>query len=340
MASGAVEHGGSLSRAERLYPGAPKPWLDLSTGINPHSYPLLELPASVFARLPEESRADELAAVAAAAYEAPSAASIAAAPGTQALLPPVAGLVRPGRAAVLSPTYAEHARAAALAGHAVVEARDFDALFEADVAIVVNPNNPDGRVCLRNDLLRLAAHLRTKGGLLVVDEAFMDVGPRHQSLAPEVDAGGIVVLRSFGKFFGLAGIRLGFALAAPELAEDLRRRLGPWAVSGPALEIGLRALADTCWQEAMRERLRKHAARLDALLDRHGLAVSGGTDLYRFVRVPGAGAVAAALGRQGVLVRSFDFDKQALRFGLPGDEAAFGRLGDALATAVEQAEHG
>jgi cobalamin biosynthetic protein CobC len=340
MASGAVEHGGSLSRAERLYPGAPKPWLDLSTGINPHSYPLFELPASVFARLPDESRADELVSLATTAYGAPSTRCVAAAPGTQVLLPPVMGLARRGRAAVLSPTYAEHARAAAIVGHAVAEVRDFDALFDADLAIVVNPNNPDGHICARDDLLRLAAHLRGKGGLLVVDEAFMDVGPRAQSLAPDVEAGGIVVLRSFGKFFGLAGIRLGFALAAPELAEHLRNRLGPWAVSGPTLEIGIRALADLDWQDAMRERLRTDAARLDALLDRHGLAVAGGTDLYRFVRVPGARALAVALGRQGVLVRSFDFDEQALRFGLPGDEVEFRRLADALPTAAEQAEHG
>lgn len=340
MASGSVEHGGSLSRAERLYPGAPKPWLDLSTGINPHSYPLFELPASVFARLPEESRADELAAAAATVYGAPSAACVTAAPGTQALLPLVAGLVRSGRAAVLAPTYAEHARAAATAGHAVSEVRDFDALYDADLAIVVNPNNPDGRVCARDDLLRLAEHMRGKGGLLVVDEAFMDVGPRAQSLAPDVDVGGIVVLRSFGKFFGLAGIRLGFALAAPELVEALRLRLGPWAVSGPALEIGLRALADAGWQDAMRGQLRTDAERLDAMLLQHGLIVAGGTDLYRFVRTPRAGALAAALGRRGILVRGFDFDEQALRFGLPGDEAAFRRLAEALAACAGRAEHG
>src|SRR5690606_7891628 len=151
--------------------------------------------------------------VAASAYGAPSAKNVALAPGTQILLPRVCSLVKPGRAAILGPTYAEHARAAALAGHAVTEVRDFPALVEADLAVVVNPNNPDGRVVSRADLLALAEGLRRRGGLLVVDEAFMDVGPREQSLSADVEAGGIVVLRSFGKFFGLAGVRLGFAVA-------------------------------------------------------------------------------------------------------------------------------
>jgi len=326
----AIEHGGSLARAERLYPGAPKPWLDLSTGINPHSYPLPDLPASIFHRLPEEVRIAELADDAAAVYRAPSGSHVVAAPGTQALLPLVASLVRPGRAAVLSPTYAEHARAAALAGHTVVEAPAFDALFEADLAIVVNPNNPDGRVVPRVNLLALAARMRERGGVLVVDEAFMDVGPQAESLAADVEQGGFVVLRSFGKFFGLAGLRLGFALGARSVISDLRGRLGPWAISGPALEVGLAALADREWQVAMRARLAADATRLDALLCSHGLVVAGGTDLFRFVRSASAPSVADHLGRRGILVRTFDFDQTAQRFGLPGDDAGFDRLAEAL----------
>ncbi|TIP23301.1 MAG: aminotransferase class I/II-fold pyridoxal phosphate-dependent enzyme, partial [Mesorhizobium sp.] len=164
----------------------------------------------------------------------------------QILLPQVASLVKPGKALVLGPTYAEHARAAAIAGHAVVEARDFDALADADLAVLVNPNNPDGRVIERHRLVGLAARLRAKGGLLVVDEAFMDVGPVQHSLAGDAGEGGIVVLRSFGKFFGLAGVRLGFALADQQ-TERLEAQLGPWAVAGPALEYGIRALADAGW---------------------------------------------------------------------------------------------
>ncbi|MER9339065.1 aminotransferase class I/II-fold pyridoxal phosphate-dependent enzyme, partial [Mesorhizobium sp. M0293] len=213
LLEGAVEHGGSLGRARALFPNASQPFVDLSTGINPHSYPLFDLPATTLSRLPESGRARDLIEIAASTYGAPSPANVAAAPGTQILLPRVASLIAPGKALVLGPTYAEHARAAAIAGHEVMEVSDFEALAEADLAIVVNPNNPDGRIMERDRLLALAAGLRARGGLLVVDEAFMDVGPREHSLAGDVGQGGIVVLRSFGKFFGLAGLSRGCALS-------------------------------------------------------------------------------------------------------------------------------
>lgn len=325
-----ADHGGSLATARRLFPDAPEPWIDLSTGINPHSYPLFDLPQAALTRLPEPARVAELAAVAARAYDAPAAENLVAAPGTQILLPLVMGLVRPGRAAVLAPTYAEHARTAALAGHTVVETERFDALTAADLAIVVNPNNPTGRVCSREDLLTLAAALDRKGGLLVVDEAFMDVGPRAESLAADVERGGIVVLKSFGKFFGLAGVRLGFAIASGRTARRLGESLGPWAVSGAALEYGLEGLADTEWQQVMRERLAREAVALDALLARHGIPVGGGTSLFRFSEHRDSRLIHEALGRSGILVRRFDRLPDCLRFGLPAGERETKRLDEAL----------
>lgn len=325
-----TDHGGSLARAERLFPGAAKPWLDLSTGINPHSYPLPALAASAFTRLPEERQLHALAAVAARTYGAPGARNVAAAPGTQILLPQVMARVPAGKAAVLCPTYAEHRRTAALVGHEVCQVTDFSALYDAQIAIVVNPNNPDGRITRRTDLLRLAAHLQAKNGLLVVDEAFMDVGPASESLVPGVETGGIVVLRSFGKFFGLAGIRLGFAIAPEPVAAQLRATLGPWAVSGPALDIALPALEDRTWQAAMRDRLAHEAARLDALLAENGLDVPGGTSLFRFLRTASAQSLFRSLGQSGILTRAFESNPQALRIGLPGRDAEFDRLAEAL----------
>jgi cobalamin biosynthetic protein CobC len=327
----AVDHGGSLGRARVLFPQALEPFVDLSTGINPHSYPLFEIPATALARLPEQARVAELMAIAASTYGVPSAANVAAAPGTQILLPRVASLVAPGRAMVLGPTYAEHARAARIAGHHAEEVSDFEALRGADIAIVVNPNNPDGRVLERERLLELAASLRARGGLLVVDEAFMDVGPRTESLAADVERSGIVVLRSFGKFFGLAGVRLGFALTDEATASRLTAQLGPWAVAGPALEYGIRALADAAWQDAMRVRLAGEAARLDALLARYGVAVAGGTSLYRYLEVAQAGSLFSALGERGILLRHFSGRPTVLRAGLPGNEAEWTRLESALA---------
>lgn len=325
-----ADHGGSLGRARSLFAHAPEPWVDLSTGINPHSYPLFDLPATALTRLPEPGRAAELAAVAAQAYGAPSPSHVASAPGTQILLPRVFSLKKPGRALILGPTYAEHVRAAALAGHAAAEVRAFPELAEADLAVVVNPNNPDGRVVSRADLLSLAETLRRRGGLLVVDEAFMDVGPQAQSLCADVGQGGIVVLRSLGKFFGLAGVRLGFAVASKDIAQRLDAEFGPWSVSGPALEYGIRALGDHGWQEDMRSRLAEEAARLDGLLARYGVTVDGGTSLFRHVTTGHAARLFAELGSRGILVRSFADRPDALRFGLPGGEEEWRRLEAAL----------
>jgi cobalamin biosynthetic protein CobC len=324
-------HGGDLAAARRLFTDAPEPFIDLSTGINPYSYPLPQLPADLFTRLPDPEALAGAARIAAQGYGAPSAAHVVPAPGTQILLPLVAALVDPARAAVVGPTYREHARAAALAGHRVSEVANLDAAREAMLVIVTNPNNPDGRQFDKNELIAVAKRLAMRGGLLVVDEAFMDVGPGDASLASEVGRNAIVVLRSFGKFFGLAGIRLGFALAAPPLAVRLSAKLGPWAVSGPALAIGATALADRAWMIEARNRLIAAADRLKAILSGAELEIVGGTPLFQLARTPAASDLFQHLGRAGILVRSFPEHPSWLRFGLPGTEAAWTRLQIAVA---------
>jgi cobalamin biosynthetic protein CobC len=303
----------------------------LSTGINPHSYPLPQLPSELFARLPEPAALARLVDVAARAYRTRSPNHVVAAPGTQILLPLVAGLVPPGRAAVLGPTYAEHLRVAARAGHRAQEVAEIGELATAGLAIVVNPNNPDGRIVGRDALLALADRLRARGGLLVVDEAFADVASAGTSLSGDAARGNIVVLRSFGKFFGLAGLRLGFAIAAPDLAARLTAALGPWAVSGPAIAIGEMALADHTWASATRAMLAREAQRLDEILIDAGLAIAGGTSLFRLVRHEAASELFQHLGRAGISVRRFPEQPTWLRFGLPESEDAWRRLRAALA---------
>ncbi|GHD08543.1 threonine-phosphate decarboxylase CobD [Tianweitania populi] len=331
------DHGGSLARAEARFPEAPKPWIDLSTGINPHAYPFSPLPATAFSRLPEPAETAELARLAASTYGVANPSCIACGPGTQILLPLVMRLVELGRAAVLSPTYAEHARAAALVGHQVTETGAIDDLYDAVLAVIVNPNNPTGRVVPRAKLLDLAKHLHAKGGLLVVDEAFMEVGPEGESVAGDVGDGGLVVLRSFGKFFGLAGVRLGFVLAERWRAEWLNAQLGPWAVSGPTLHIAKEALADEAWKEAMRRRLGEEAARIDRVLSARGLEIVGGTSLFRYVQSAHAAALYQLLGEHGILVRPFRFADDVLRIGLPADDDALSRLEAALTAFRAQA---
>jgi cobalamin biosynthesis protein CobC len=326
-----LAHGGDLGAARLLFPDAPEPFIDLSTGVNPHPYPIPALGADSFLRLPEPAALARLSAVAAQAYGAPTGAHVVAAPGTQILLPYVAALVPRGKATVLGPTYSEHLRVARLVGHAATEVADPRQLGDADLAIVANPNNPDGRIVSKGGLLGLADDLRRHGGLLVVDEAFMDVGPAGTSVADAVMRGNIVVLRSFGKFFGHAGLRLGFAIAAPELGGRLDAWLGPWAVSGPAIAIGERALSDRAWANATREALQGEAGRLDELLIKAGLEVAGGTLLFRLARTPAAADLFHHLGRAGIWVRRFIERPTWLRFGLPGSEHAWDRLAAALA---------
>ena len=326
----APRHGGDLAAASRLFPGAPKPFLDLSTGINPNPYPVPPLAPDLWTKLPEPEALSRLAAIAAQAYGAPSSAHVAVAPGTQILMALAVGLVPPCRAAVLGPTYAEHARLARFAGHRVTEVSNVDELGEADLVIVVNPNNPDGRIVDREGLLTIADRLRPRGGLLIVDEAFMDVGPKRASLGDEAARGNIVVLRSFGKFFGLAGLRLGFALASTDLAARLAASLGPWPVSGAALAIGRAALADTAWRAATRVSLAGSAQRLDAMLTNAKLEIVGGTALFRLARSPAAPELFQHLGRAGIFTRRFAEESSWLRFGLPGDEPQWQRLSAAL----------
>ncbi len=324
-------HGGDVPAARRLFPGAPQPFIDLSTGINPHPYRVPRLPAYLFERLPSSAATAELAAIAARTYGAPSSAYVVPAPGTQILLPLVAGIVPPTRAAVISPTYGELARAATLAGHEVAAVHDLVAAGSARLVLVGNPNNPDGRLFAAADLIALAKNLRARGGMLIVDEAFMEVGPPAASLAPQLNGGNIIVLRSFGKFFGLAGLRLGFALAAPQIAARIAAMLGPWAVSGPALAAGAKALSDAAWTERTRRRLAKSAMRLDAMLAESGFTALGGTNLFRLARVREADKLFHHLGRAGILVRVFPEHPDWIRLGLPANETAWRRLQNALA---------
>ena len=303
-------------------------WLDLSTGISPFAYPVPDLAPDVWQRLP--GLADDLALreVAAGAYGVDDPDYLATAPGSQALLQILPRLRPFSQVAVIGPTYGEYGRCFSLAGHHVAPMETLDRTLDADVVVVCNPNNPDGRRHDTGRLLELAEGLAARGGLLLVDEAFCDVTP-ELSLAPHVRPG-LVVLRSLGKFFGLAGMRLGFAVAEPQLARLLRQALGPWAVGGPVLEVGRRILSDADWIDEARKKLAHESNQLNSLLGRAGLSTIGGTSLFTLVNAPRAWALFEYLGQQGILARPFSTAPRWLRFGLPPGEAARQRLEDAL----------
>lgn len=323
-----ILHGGNLDAARKRFLGAPEPWIDLSTGINPVSFPIPTLPTEVWSRLPTCSEEDALLAAAATRYRVANSEMIVAAPGTQALIQLLPRLAPRSDVAILGPTYEEHEACWTRQGHRVSLVNDLESI-RADIVIVVNPNNPTGRIVPASALHAVAAELAKKQGLLIVDEAFIDVLPEAASIAPDLPLA-TIVLRSFGKTYGLAGLRLGFAVAEISLASRIRAELGPWAVSGPALSIGKAALRDTQWLAATTARLESDRQRLDAMLEAARFTVLGGTPLFRLARHSEAINSVEKLGRHGIHVRVFAAEPQWLRFGLPGDEQAWERLSIAL----------
>jgi cobalamin biosynthetic protein CobC len=326
-----LEHGGNLNDAVMRYGIARAEWLDLSTGINPNCYPAPVLRADAWHRLPESS--DALVMAACAYYGAPRMLAVA---GTQAAIQalPQLRLREKGvsRVVVAAPAYAEHAHRWQQAGHAMREIDYADlqkALDNCDVMVVCNPNNPTGARVAPEVLLGWAQQLASRGGWLVVDEAFGDTTP-HLSVTGQAGVQpGLIVLRSVGKFFGLAGLRLGFVAAQNTVLESLQEWLGPWAVSGPAQEIGIAALCDEDWQCATRARLLADGERLNQLLVGVGIQASGSA-MYQWWAEPDAAGFHDWMAQQGIWVRLFTRGAGGIRLGLPPDEAGWQRLQTAL----------
>jgi cobalamin biosynthetic protein CobC len=327
-----MKHGGDLTEAMARYGGTPQMWLDLSTGVNPWPWPIpADLPDIVWQRLPSRAAEEALIAAARNAYSIPAGAEVVAAPGTQSLIQWLPQLAGGGPVAIVEPTYNEHALAWRMAGHEVVAVAGLDELPQAvRHAVVVNPNNPDGRVISRSMLARAAAQLQERGGWLVVDEAFADVQPEISSVELCADLP-VVVLRSFGKFYGLAGLRLGFAVAPRDIAQRIALALGPWPCSGPALTIGAAALRDQEWAHRTRDALRHRACEVDAVLAAAEFRVVGGTDLFRLAQRADANKVHALLAAQHIWCRRFEWADDLLRFGLPSHTSDLDRLARALA---------
>ena len=287
-----VAHGGDLGEVRRRYPDAPLPWIDLSTGINPVPYPVPALLPENWTRLPSHADLRMLIEAATKRYGVSDPDTIVAAPGTQALIQLLPRLIPKSRVAIVGPTYEEHEVSWRRQGHEVTIVDQVLAI--ADVTVLVNPDNPTGRLISPTELSK-------KSGFLIVDEAFIDFHPRASSVAGT----NAIVLRSFGKTYGLAGLRLGFAIADLDTAAYIRDELGPWAVAGPAIEIGRRALTDDAWLEATRQRLERDTLRLDEMLTKAGLAVTGGTLLFRLATHVDAPLFFRTLCRHGIYVRRF-----------------------------------
>ncbi|MGX9865500.1 threonine-phosphate decarboxylase CobD [Pseudomonas moraviensis] len=321
-----LEHGGRLRKAALDYGIAEADWLDLSSGLAPWPFAIPEIPLRAWARLPETDDGLEQAAC-----DYYGAAQVLPVAGSQMAIQLLPRLRRAGKVGVLSPCYAEHAEAWRRSGYIVREVLEQEVEFfldSLDVLVVVNPNNPTGLSLTPARLLDWHARLAQRGGWLVVDEAFMDNTPQL-SLAPYAHQVGLVVLRSFGKFFGLAGVRLGFVLAERKLLKLLAEQVGPWAVSGPTRVLGAACLQDTEGHTRQRIRSDQASERLAALLTRCGFAPQGGCALFQWLITEQAEALHEFLARRGILLRLFTHSS-SVRFGLPADAAQELRLEQAL----------
>ncbi|MDX8351909.1 threonine-phosphate decarboxylase [Cognatiyoonia sp. IB215182] len=297
------DHGGGIDAAIATFGGTREGWLDLSTGINPVPYPMPKLPQDAWRALPDQAAFDQLYARARSFWNVPKNAAIIAAPGASAIIAALPHVLLQGTVCIPGPTYNEHGAAFRAAGWTLTSE-------PGDVLVAVHPNNPDGRRWTTTEL---------DAAITIVDESFCDVAP-NASLMSRAEKPGTIILKSFGKFWGMAGLRLGFAVGDPDIIARLGELLGPWQVSGPALAIGAEALADPQWADETRARLDQDAARLDALLKGTGAEVVGGTTLFRLYKVQDAKAAQTHLARRHIWSRVFPYADDWLRLGLPAPE--------------------
>ncbi len=296
------DHGGGLDAAIAHHGGRRGDWLDLSTGINPVPYRVDEIPDEAWTALPDTGSMDRLLSAARRFWQVPDGAEIIAAAGASALIARMPELSDQPDAHIPGPTYNEHEAAFRRAGKRLDKG--------SGVRVLVHPNNPDGRLWSRAEVVD------EHKTLTIIDESFCDVAPDHTHVTATATPG-VVVLKGLGKFWGLAGLRLGFAIGTPETLSTLAESLGPWPVSGPALTIGARALEDTDWAEKTRTRLSQDATRLDYLTITAGAKTLGGTDLFRLYEVDDAAAWQTHLANQHIWSRVFPYSRTWLRLGLP-----------------------
>lgn len=317
MTGGLRDHGGGVDAAAERFGGARADWIDLSTGINPQAYPLPPIADHFWRDLPDAAAQDALVAAACEFWRVPSDLGVLPAPGVSVLIAMLPRLAARGMVCIPGPTYNEHAAAFAAEGWQI---RTEGA---AMAQVVVHPNNPDGRVWTAEEVI--ANHR----AITIIDESFCDVCP-DASLIDLARHPGVIVLKGLGKFWGLAGLRLGFAIARPVTLKRLAEMMGPWAVSGPAQAVGAAALADHAWAADKRARLVSDSARLDALMTDFGASNPRGTTLFRLYDVGNAIVLQERLAKDHIWTRAFPWSDSALRLGMPGTTAEWDRLETAL----------
>ena len=315
MTRNVKDHGGGLDAAIAKYGGTRAEWIDLSTGINPNSYPIPNVPAHFWQDLPDETAQQTLLSAARVFWNVPDDADIVACAGLSQMIAALPLLHPTAAVQINKPTYNEH--------EAAFRANGWDIDEASNIRVVVHPNNPDGRQA------SLSSTDLAQSPLTIIDESFCDTQP-DMTYIGKATTPNVVVLKGLGKFWGLAGLRLGFAISHKDTTDRLRDFIGPWAVSGPAQFIGAQSLSDTNWSDATRARLQSDSKRLDDIAHRAGFELVGGTDLFRLYETPSASHVQDQLAQNFIWSRRFPYSKTWLRLGLAGPESHWQRLAAAL----------
>lgn len=330
-----IFHGGGLDTAVKKYGGEKSDWLDLSTGINPNPYPVYGVDPLAWHRLPDTKAMDVLTKAARQYYNVDKMHALCVANGTQAIIDVLPRAFSCKRVGIFSPTYNEHAHVWKSSGAEVIEIKRGSSLpDDLDALVIVNPNNPDGWVLEKEELINFAESLNKSNGILIVDEAFFDVVP-EQSLVSELPKNAII-LKSFGKFFGLAGLRLGFAIGEPLLLSNITQHIGIWSVSGPALQLGARAFSDSNWINYAITALKLLSKKQTEMMQNIGLTIEGENPLFIYASHIHAGKIHDVLAKRQILIRPFLHDETKLRFGICANKEMMERLENALKEAMKE----
>lgn len=332
-------HGGQLIKVAKKYNIPLSEWVDLSTGINPNGYPIPAIPQSVWNRLPEKG--DELHKTAAQYYQCDSLIAVA---GSQVAIQLIPTLFSKCSIGLIQPGYYEHAKHWQQHNHNIIRFQHNptknnneelalitqinNKIHSLDALVIINPNNPSGICFSKQQLLSWHEILMRKNAYLIIDEAFMDTDNTNSMLSNNI-LPNLIILRSIGKFFGLAGIRLGFVFSNKTILNKISDIQGPWPISGPSRWIACKALTDNNWQNQTRSLLLENVMRLKFLLSAHQLTPYGGTNLFQWVKTPKAKMIYHCLNQQGILTRLFS-EPDSLRFGLPKTEIQWKKLDHAL----------
>ena len=317
-----IHHGGDIDLAIKKYGGEREDWIDLSTGINGTSYPWQQSIKFELRNLPSNKLLVNLERAASAAYKVAENTETAAVSGAQQIISllPIC-LKSYNSVAILGPTYNEYEKAFKSSGIKAQTVSEVSKLSSSDIAIIVNPNNPTGKVIAEEILDDLSKKVR----ILIIDESFKTFSSRRIQKFENV-----IQINSLGKFFGLAGVRLGFVSGPSDFIKSVRRMLGPWPISSIAAEIGTIALNDNTWISEMEKILLEGSNVLHKACSTKNWKLVGKTNLFHTYATSSSLEVEKQFAAHYIWIRTFDYSETWVRLGIPTSKYEWTRVRQAL----------